>query len=144
MNVVTLGLAVTDIRSTGEHVPATIIGRSTRGEDFIHLKYMRNEHEIEKLAEICLHIVFLCPVATIVLRVRYGQVFGTCFLLVAPPCLSTRTQSDRHFRDLVGACARGGGGGVTGGTRAPQHTELGGTLQLLVQQLADLSLHITQ
>jgi hypothetical protein len=57
MNVVTLGLAVTYTRSTGEHAPATIIGRSTRGEDFIHLN-TRNGHEIEKLAEICLHIVF--------------------------------------------------------------------------------------
>ena len=46
-NVVTPGLAVTYIRSTGEHAPATIIGRSTRGDDFIHLKYMRNGHEIE-------------------------------------------------------------------------------------------------
>ena len=46
-NVVTPGLAVTYIRSTGEQAPATIIGRSTRGEDFIHLKYMRNGHELE-------------------------------------------------------------------------------------------------
>ena len=36
-NVVTPGLAVTYIRSTGEQEPATISGRSTRGDDFIHL-----------------------------------------------------------------------------------------------------------
>ena len=34
------------IRLTGEHVPATIIGPSTWGDDFIHLKYMRNGQEI--------------------------------------------------------------------------------------------------
>ena len=47
INVVTPGLAVTYIWSTGEHVPATIIGRSTCGDDVIHLKYMWNGHEIE-------------------------------------------------------------------------------------------------
>ena len=46
-NVVTPGLAVTYIRSTGEPAPATIIGRCTHGDDFIHLKYMRNGHEPE-------------------------------------------------------------------------------------------------
>ena len=30
----------------------------------------------------CLHIVFSCPVATIVVRVRYGQVLATCIVLV--------------------------------------------------------------
>ena len=36
--------------------------------------------------------------------------FGTTCHAVAPPCLSTRTRSDRHFPGLAGACARGGGG----------------------------------
>ena len=45
--VVPPSLAVMYIRSTGEQVPATIIGRSTRRDDFIHLKYMRNGHEVE-------------------------------------------------------------------------------------------------
>ena len=44
-NVAIAGLGVTYIRSTGEHAPATIVGPSTRGDDFIHLKYMRNGHE---------------------------------------------------------------------------------------------------
>ena len=35
--------------------------------------------------------------------------FGTVRRAVAPPCLSTRTRSDRHFADLAGACAMGGG-----------------------------------
>ena len=35
--------------------------------------------------------------------------FGTERRAVAPPCLSTRTRSDRHFPDLAGACARGRG-----------------------------------
>ena len=39
--------------------------------------------------------------------------FGTARRAVAPPCLSTRTWSDRHFPDLAGACARGGGRGTT-------------------------------
>eukprot|EP00670_Eutreptiella_braarudii_P006805 CAMPEP_0174280678 /NCGR_PEP_ID=MMETSP0809-20121228/974_1 /TAXON_ID=73025 ORGANISM="Eutreptiella gymnastica-like, Strain CCMP1594" /NCGR_SAMPLE_ID=MMETSP0809 /ASSEMBLY_ACC=CAM_ASM_000658 /LENGTH=133 /DNA_ID=CAMNT_0015373711 /DNA_START=252 /DNA_END=653 /DNA_ORIENTATION=+ len=46
-NVAIAGLGVTYIRSTGEHAPATIVGPSTRGDDFIHLKYMRNGHELE-------------------------------------------------------------------------------------------------
>ena len=36
--------------------------------------------------------------------------FGIARRAVALPCLSTRTRSDRHFPDLAGACARGGGG----------------------------------
>ena len=36
--------------------------------------------------------------------------FGTACRAVAPPCLSTKTRSDRHFPDLAGACARGGRG----------------------------------
>ena len=36
--------------------------------------------------------------------------FGNAHRAVAPACLSTRTRSDRHFPDLAGACARGGGG----------------------------------
>ena len=46
-NVAIAGLGVTYIRSTGEHAPATIVGPSTRGDDFIHLKYMPNGHELE-------------------------------------------------------------------------------------------------
>mmetsp|Transcript_72063 Transcript_72063/g.120885 ORF Transcript_72063/g.120885 Transcript_72063/m.120885 type:complete len:97 (-) Transcript_72063:41-331(-) len=46
-HVATPGMAVTYIRSTGEHVSATIIGPSTRGDDFFHVKYMRNGHELE-------------------------------------------------------------------------------------------------
>ena len=46
-NNVTPGLAVTYIRSTREHAPATIIGPSRHGESYIHLKYMRNGKEIE-------------------------------------------------------------------------------------------------
>ena len=45
-HVATPGMAVTYIRSTGEHVSATIIGPSTRGDDFFHVKYIRNGHEL--------------------------------------------------------------------------------------------------
>jgi hypothetical protein len=45
-------LAVTYIRSTGEQAPATVIGRSTCGEDFIHLKHMRNGQELEHHASV--------------------------------------------------------------------------------------------
>eukprot|EP00670_Eutreptiella_braarudii_P022806 CAMPEP_0174346394 /NCGR_PEP_ID=MMETSP0811_2-20130205/2103_1 /TAXON_ID=73025 ORGANISM="Eutreptiella gymnastica-like, Strain CCMP1594" /NCGR_SAMPLE_ID=MMETSP0811_2 /ASSEMBLY_ACC=CAM_ASM_000667 /LENGTH=48 /DNA_ID= /DNA_START= /DNA_END= /DNA_ORIENTATION= len=48
MNKVAIaGLGVTHIRSTGEHAPATIVGPSKHGDDFIHLKYTRNGHELE-------------------------------------------------------------------------------------------------
>ena len=46
-NNVTHGVAVTYIRSTREHAPATIIGPSCHGDNYIHLKYMRNGKEIE-------------------------------------------------------------------------------------------------
>ena len=46
-NVAVASLGVTYIRSIGEHAPATIVGPSTCGDDFIHLKYMRNGHELE-------------------------------------------------------------------------------------------------
>ena len=32
-------------------------------------------------SEICLHTLFWCPVATNVVRLRYGQGFATCILL---------------------------------------------------------------
>ena len=41
----TLGMVVRYIRSTGEHVSATIIGPSTRGDDFFH----GDGHELELL-----------------------------------------------------------------------------------------------
>ena len=44
-HVATPGMVVMYIRSTGEHVSATIIGPSTRGDDFFHVKYMRNGHD---------------------------------------------------------------------------------------------------
>ena len=76
-NVVTPGLAVMYIWSTGEHAPATIIGRSIRGDDFINLKYTRNGHEIEHNAPFePVLFPIRSPVTTILLRVRYGQVFG--------------------------------------------------------------------
>ena len=41
--------------------------------------------------------------------------FGTARRALAPPCLSTRTRSDRHFPDFAGACTRGGlSGGAFG------------------------------
>ena len=93
-HVVTPGLAVTYIRSTAEHAPATIIGRSTREEGFIHLKYMRASFISPKIVR----MTILC------------QGIGS----LNPPCLSTRTRSDRHFPDQAGACARGGGGCLVG------------------------------
>ena len=46
-HVATPGMAVTYIRTTSEHFSATIIGPSTRGDDFFHVKYMRNGHVFE-------------------------------------------------------------------------------------------------
>ena len=46
-NVLSPTLAVTYIWSTGEQTLATVIGCSTGGENFIHLKYVRNGHELE-------------------------------------------------------------------------------------------------
>ena len=47
VDVAIAGMSVMYIRSTGEHVPATIIGPSTLGEDVFHMKYTRNGHELE-------------------------------------------------------------------------------------------------
>ena len=48
MNKVAIaGLGVTYMQSTGEHAPATLVGPSMRGDDFIHLSYTRNGHELE-------------------------------------------------------------------------------------------------
>ena len=41
------GMAVTYVRSTGEHVSANVFGPSCHGDNYIHLKYMRNGQEIE-------------------------------------------------------------------------------------------------
>ena len=97
------------IRPTGEHAPATIISCSTCGEDFIHLKYMRNGHEIERHAPFdCVLFPIHSPSPSPGFRDMLS--FGTTRRAVASPCLSTRTRSDRHFPNLAGACARGGGG----------------------------------
>ena len=49
-NNVIPGMAVTYVRSTGEHVSATIFGPSRHGDNYIHLKYMRNGKYIEQNA----------------------------------------------------------------------------------------------
>ena len=46
-DVATPGMAVTYDQSAGEHVPATILGPSTAGDGFFHVKYMQNGHELE-------------------------------------------------------------------------------------------------
>ena len=40
--------------------------------------------------------------------------FGTARRAVAPPCLSTRTRSDRHFLTWLVLAQGGGGGGGMG------------------------------
>ena len=40
-----------------------------------------DSEDVQIMLKFCLHIVFWSPVATIVVRVRYGQVFTTCNLL---------------------------------------------------------------
>ena len=40
-------MALTYIRSTGEHVSANIFGPSRHGDNYIHLKFMRKGKEIE-------------------------------------------------------------------------------------------------
>ena len=49
-NNVIPGMAVTYVWSTGEHVSANIFGPSRHGDNYIHLKYMRNGKEIEHYA----------------------------------------------------------------------------------------------
>ena len=46
-NNVMPGMAITYVRSTREHVSATIIGPSRHGHNHIHLKYTRNGKGIE-------------------------------------------------------------------------------------------------
>ena len=46
-NNVIPGMAITYVRSTGEHVSANIFGPSRNGDNYIHLKDMRNGREIE-------------------------------------------------------------------------------------------------
>ena len=46
-NNVMPGIAVMHVQSTGGHASATIIGPSHHGDNYIHLKYMRNGKEIE-------------------------------------------------------------------------------------------------
>ena len=46
-NNVIPGMAVTYVQSTGEHVSANFFGPSRHGDNYIHLKYMRNGKEIE-------------------------------------------------------------------------------------------------
>ena len=112
-NVVTPGLTVTYIRSTGQHAPASNIGCSTCWEDVLDLKYMRNGHEIEHHAPFD-RVLFPIRSPSPSPGFRDMLSFGTARCAVAPPCLSTRTQSDRHFPDLAGACARRGGGYMLG------------------------------
>ena len=116
----------------------------TCGEDFIHLKYMRNGHEIEH------HAPFdrvLFPIRSPSPSPGFWDMlsFGTTRWAVAPPYLSTRTRSDRHFPDLAGACARGGGGWLTANRwRLPsvlsvkhqQHTAVGRQPPLIDQPTA--------
>ena len=46
-NNVIPGMAGIYVQSTGEHVSANICGPSRHGDNYIHLKYMRNGKEIE-------------------------------------------------------------------------------------------------
>ena len=46
-NNVIPGMAGMYVRSTGEHVSANIFCPSRHGDNYIHLKYMRNGKEIE-------------------------------------------------------------------------------------------------
>ena len=73
------GMAVRYIRHTSEHVLATIVAAVTRGDDFFHGKCMQNGHEN---VIIVLWVVSSSQSNSIVVRVRYGQVFDTHILLV--------------------------------------------------------------
>ena len=46
VNVAIVGMGVTYIRSSGEHVPARIFGPSTCGDGFFDVKYMRISQKI--------------------------------------------------------------------------------------------------
>ena len=90
-DVAIAGMAVRYIWSTGEHVPVTIIGPSTRGDDSFHVKYLRNGHEIEHHAP--LHCVLFpiqsnCDQGKVWAGSRYVHSFGTACRAQAQPCPS--------------------------------------------------------
>ena len=45
--VANAGMVLAYIWSNSEHMPATILGPSTRGDDFFRVSFMRNGHELE-------------------------------------------------------------------------------------------------
>eukprot|EP00670_Eutreptiella_braarudii_P019985 CAMPEP_0174358964 /NCGR_PEP_ID=MMETSP0811_2-20130205/45662_1 /TAXON_ID=73025 ORGANISM="Eutreptiella gymnastica-like, Strain CCMP1594" /NCGR_SAMPLE_ID=MMETSP0811_2 /ASSEMBLY_ACC=CAM_ASM_000667 /LENGTH=56 /DNA_ID=CAMNT_0015493185 /DNA_START=14 /DNA_END=180 /DNA_ORIENTATION=+ len=46
-DVATASMVVTYVQSTGGHVPATMVGLSTPGDGFFHVKYTGNGHKLE-------------------------------------------------------------------------------------------------
>jgi len=92
VNVAIAGMAVMYIRTTAEHVPATIIGPSTHGDEFFHVKYMQNGHDIDHHAPLdC--VVFPihsnCGEGEMWAGFHYIHSFGPALFAQAWPCPST-------------------------------------------------------
>ena len=123
-NNVMPGMVVTYVRSIGEHVSATITSPSRHGDNYIHLKYMRNGRRL----------------STMLLLIKCSSSFATphhphlkapphvcCHVCHAHawPCLSTGWALNCHFDLTFGTaamlaqggggatCARKGGGGTS-------------------------------
>ena len=107
-NNVIPSLAVTYVPRTGEHVSANIFGPSRDGDNYIHLKDMRNGKEIEHNAafdKVLFPIRSPSPSPHICCHVCRAH---------ARPCLSTGWALNRRFDLTFGTAAvlAQGGGGV--------------------------------
>ena len=104
-------MAVMYIWSTGEHFRAT-----TPFPDAL-----MGSEDVQNMLQVAYALcsVFCCPVATVVVRVRYGQVFATCIFLVLHIArkhglVQAWVLSGPRFPDFQLACATGGGGRLCG------------------------------
>ena len=120
-NNVIPGMAVTYVRSTGEHVSANIFGPSRHGDNYIHLKDMRNGKEIEHNAAFDKVLFPICSPSPSHLRAPPHVCCHVC-RAHARPCLSTGWVLNRRFDLTFGTAAvlaQGGGGGGVGMYVAP-------------------------
>jgi hypothetical protein len=101
VNNVIPGMAVTYIRSTGEHVSANIFGPSHHGDNYIHLKYMRNGKDIEHNAAFD---KVLCPIRGPSPSPPEGSPHPCCHVCCAHArsCLSTGWALNRRFEEILG------------------------------------------
>ena len=122
-------MTVTYIRSSGEHAPAAIIDRSTRGCDFFRVKYGMGM----RLSVTLLGTVSSSRSNPSVVRVRYGPVCAAYSSLGTTPgaqarrCPSTAAPSARCCPDFQRRLRGGGrGGGYVAAQLALQNTFIAG------------------